>query len=304
MNVLVTGASGFLGKYILRSLEYLSYSVSTVGRSESSTIRVDLSEDVLEINDKFELVIHVAGKAHMVPKTKEEEQDFYKVNLEGTKNLLNSFKSYPKFFVFISSVSVYGLDSGVKITEDYPLKAVDPYGESKLLAEKEVLKWGIENNVKTTILRLPLLLGHNAPGNLRTIIDGVIKRYYFNIGSGNVQKSMVLAEDVANFIPQIMNKGGGYNLTDGYHPSFKELSLGIANFHEKPSPVSLNYYLVLLLANTGQLLTNILGVKLPINRRQFLKMTQELTFVDDKAIENGWNPSPVLNNTNKWLSKK
>ena len=292
-----------MGKYILRSLEYLNYSVSTVGRSESSTIRVDLSEGVLAINDQYELVIHVAGKAHMVPKTKEEEQDFYKVNLEGTKNLLNSFKSHPKFFVFISSVSVYGLDSGVKITEDCPLKAVDPYGESKLLAEKEVLKWGIENNVKTTILRLPLLLGHNAPGNLRTIIDGVIKRYYFNIGSGNVQKSMVLAEDVANFIPQIMNKGGVYNLTDGYHPSFREISLAIATFYNKSRPRSLNYYLVLLIANISQFFSKKTGVKLPINKLQFLKMTQELTFDDNKAKNNGWRPSEVLNKTSKWLVK-
>jgi nucleoside-diphosphate-sugar epimerase len=303
MNVLVTGASGFLGKYILQSFDDPKYFVSTIGRSESSTFKADLSKDKIKLKDQYELVIHAAGKAHMIPNTKEEAQDFYNVNLEGTKNLLKSFKNYPNYFVFISSVSVYGLDSGVNIDEESPLKAVDPYGNSKVLAENEVIKWGKEYNVKVTILRLPLLLGYNAPGNLKAIINGVIKRFYFNIGSGGIKKSMVLAEDVTNFIPKIIKKGGIYNLTDGYHPSFKELSLAISRFYKKPKPISLNYCLVLFIANISQLLTTIVGLKLPINKRQFLKLTQELTFADDKAIENGWKPSSVINTTSKWLRK-
>lgn len=301
MKVLLTGASGFLGKYILDELKFLEYSIDTIGRNTNSAIVADISKTLPVLNENYNMVIHVAGKAHLVPKTIEEEQEFYNVNLEGTKNLINAFKHNPDYFVFISTVSVYGLDSGQDITEKATLNSLEPYGKSKILAEEAVSNWGKEKNIKITILRLPLIFGKNPPGNLNAMINAIKKKYYFNVGNGNTRKSMVLAKDVAKFIPIIAKKGGIYNLTDGHNPSFKELSSIIANHYNIKPPIALNYYIVLIMANVGEVIQKISKIKMPINKRQFKKITKPLTFNDKKARALGWNPNKIIDNPKEWL---
>jgi nucleoside-diphosphate-sugar epimerase len=166
MKVLVTGASGFLGKHVIQELTRLQYTIDTIGRSNTATIVADISKEVPSLSKQYDLVVHAAGKAHVVPKTEAEKQEFYDVNLTGTKNLIEALKKTPSYFIFISSVAVYGLVSGDKIIETEELKAVDSYGASKVCAEKIILDWCKKNHVCCTILRLPLLVSENPPGNL------------------------------------------------------------------------------------------------------------------------------------------
>lgn len=165
MNVLISGINGFLGKSI--ASYFVDDTVYGLGRSKTD-YSLDLSTTVPLFTANFDLVIHCAGKAHINPQTEEEVNDFFNVNVTGTANLLSGLElnSLPKCFVYISSVSVYGLISGRDISEDSPLLAVDPYGRSKILAEELVIKWCQKNNVTYTILRLPLLVGANPFGNL------------------------------------------------------------------------------------------------------------------------------------------
>jgi len=302
MKVLVTGSTGFFGKYVLNELKHLAYSVDTIGRNNSATIIADISKAVPLLHEKYNMVIHVAGKAHVVPKTELEAQEFYNVNLNGTKNLINAFQHNPDCFVFISTVSVYGLDFGENITEKTPLNSLEPYGKSKIMAEKALVSWGKEKNIKITILRLPLIFGKNPPGNLKSMINAIQKKYYFNIGKGDVRKSMVFANDVAKFIPNIASKGGVYNLTDGHNPSFRELSNIIANHYKIRPSVAVNYSVVLFMANIGELIQKVFKLKMPINKRQFSKMTKALTFNDNKARALGWNPKKIIDNPNEWLT--
>lgn len=302
-EVLITGASGFLGKHITQELERLEYSIDTIGRSGSVTFTADLSKEVPLPFKQYDLVIHVAGKAHVVPKSNLEKQEFYKVNLTGTKNLLEALEKKPKYFILISTVSVYGLDFGINISENAPLDAFEPYGKSKIMAEEIVQQWSDSYHVTTTILRLPLLFGINPPGNLKTMINAIQKKNYFNIGEGDVRKSMVLASDVAKFIPNVMKTGGIYNLTDGHHPSFKELSDRIAIFYKLKKPISMPRVIVLCMAYIGEIIQKITKKKMPINKRQFSKMTIPLTFNDEKARSLGWNPKKIIDHTNDWLKK-
>ena len=119
-------------------------------------------------------------------------------------------------------------------------------------------------------------------GNTKKIYKG----YYFNIGGGKAKKSMVLAEDVARFIPKIVSVGGTFNLTDGEHPTFHALS----------SAISKNkiFNLPLIVAKIMGYLGDILGDKSPINSLKIKKITSDLTFDDSKARELGWKPQSVL----------
>jgi len=287
--ILLTGSTGFLGTCLFNNIQ--NYIIKTLNRNSGDYV-ADLSIEVPNISDRFDLVIHSAGMAHITPQTENAKKSFFCINVNGTRNLLKSLEnSKPYMFVFISSVSVYGLTKGENIKESTPLLAQDPYGKSKIEAEVIVKKWCEEYNVICTILRLPLIVGENPPGNLGAMIRGIKKGFYFNIGGGNANKSMVLATDVAKFILKAAEKGGTYNLSDGYHPSFNELSKNIAKNIGKSFVPNLPKMLALFLAKFG----DHLGNKFPINSDKFLKITSTLTFDDNKArIAFGWNPSPVL----------
>lgn len=287
---ILTGSTGFLGRFIQNEIQG---DVVTLGRKSSCSVSVDLSKEIPEFSKGSNLVIHSAGKAHNVPKTEADKQDFFDVNVTGTQNLLKGLENagLPNQFVFISSVSVYGLEIGTLIKEDAPLLAKDPYGLSKIAAEELVANWCANNNVVCTILRLPLLVGSNAPGNLRVMLKAIEKGYYFNIGGGKAKKSMVLAQDVARFILLAAPIGGVYNLTDGLHPNFKELSTAIAINKNKKPPFNFPLIIAKILGCLG----DVLGSKSPINSLKVNKIISTLTFDDSKArtIQN-WKPRSVL----------
>lgn len=286
MNVLITGLTGFLGKSVYVYLKDFN-SVFELSKPDTvHTIRLD--KEVPAFSQSFDLVVHAAGKAHSFPRSDSEANQFFEVNVKGTQNLLNGIEiaGIPKQFVFISTVAVYGIEIGNNIEETEILNANDPYGVSKIQAEQIVLDWCQKNNVVCTILRLPLLVGKNPPGNLGAMLRAIEKGYYFNIGGGKAKKSMVLAEDVARFIPIIAQVGGTYNLTDGVHPSFSDLSNAIANKKIKNLPL----FIVKIIGYLGDLL----GEKAPINSFKIKKITSNLTFDDSKARSLGWKSQSVL----------
>jgi nucleoside-diphosphate-sugar epimerase len=292
-KILITGKSGFLGT-ICHNYLSTEHIVDSLGRGKENTIQFSLMDSDIEVVQSYELVVHIAGKAHLVPKTSEEKKDFFDVNVLGTQNFLYALQeapNLPKSFVFISSVSVYGLDEGENISEDHPLNAENSYGLSKIQAEQLVETWCKKNAVTCTILRLPLVVAKNPPGNLGAMIKGLKKGYYMNIAGGKAKKSMVMALDVAKFIVSASEVGGIFNLTDGYHPSFYELSANLAKQLGKPTPLNIPNWLANLLAKTGDLL----GHNAPFNSYKLSKITADLTFDDSKARKAfGWKPTSVL----------
>lgn len=296
-RVLLTGSNGFLGTYIDKELKKQNYNIITLGR-KNSIINIDLSKEVPLFSENINIVIHSAGKAHVVPKSEKEKKDFFVVNVQGTHNLIKSLESSTclKSFIFISSVSVYGLIKGNDITEDSPLNTYDSYGKSKIEAERLIIDFCKRKNINFCILRLPLIAGKNPPGNLGSMIRSLKKGTYLSIGKANVRKSMVMAEDVAKLIPNIFNKSGVYNLSDGYHPSFDELEKGIAKQIGKRNPLKIPQFIATLAAKTGDLLGN----NSLINSQKLIKIQSELTFSSRKAEnELGWNPRRVIDNIDK-----
>lgn len=294
-NILLTGETGFLGSLLKTSLgSFPSVFVNNLRKRDGGQ-RIDIRQKFVISRDiNVDAVVHAAGKAHSVPKSDAEKQEFYKVNFEGTKNLCNALErldKLPKSFIFISTVAVYGMGEGQQITEDRPLKGETPYAKSKILAEEWLQEWATKHSVILGILRLPLLVGPSPPGNLDAMIKGIRKGKYLSIGKANARKSMVWAEDIATIIPVLAEKGGIYNLTDGYHPSFGELEEVIAQGLVRRRPPDVPYWFARLLGLAG----DILGRRFPINSDKLKKMTSTLTFDDGKARkELGWNPSKVL----------
>jgi nucleoside-diphosphate-sugar epimerase len=293
-KVLLTGASGFLGQILFSNLVQ-NFAVYKLSRSKKSDFIFDLSNSLPTFNSNFSCIIHAAGLAHEYPKNCKEGRIFHQTNYIGTLNLLKSLEQFPpETFIFISSVSVYGLNSCELINEDYPLNGTSPYANSKIMAEKYVIDWCKERSVRCLVLRLPLVVGDNPPGNLGKMIKAIRNSRYLRIGNGDSSKSAVLGSDVASLMIKYLNDselpGGIYNLTDGLHPTLFQIEEAIRNFYQKPPIRFISINLALLVGKIGDLIPF-----LPINTSSIKKLTTNLTFDDTKARkELGWSSSSVL----------
>ena len=102
-----------------------------------------------------------------------------------------------------------------------------------------------------------------------------------------------MAEDIARLIPRLAEVGGIYNVCDSHNPTFGELEHLIATQLNKKDPVSIPYWFANCLALCG----NLLGSKAPINSLKLKKITESLTFSNEKARKAlNWDPLDVLRN--------
>ena len=293
-KLLFTGGTGFLGHNVMPLLKE-KYVVTTCGITPEDMINANLAKAAPELSERYDVVLHAAGKAHVVPRTEAEKQLFFDINYQGTVNLCSALEKVgvPRALVFISTVAVYGCDFGDMITEEHALEGETPYAKSKHMAEKYLTGWCKEHGVVLGILRPSLLAGKNAPGNLGAMVNGVRKGFYMNIAGGKVVKSILMAEDIAHLLPLVAEKGGTYNVCDTRQPSFGELSISVAKQLGKGKPLNIPYWMAWCMAKVGDLL----GSKAPINSYKLDKMTQSLTFSNEKARrELGWEPLDVLEN--------
>ena len=294
MKLLFTGASGFLGSNVRPLLEGM-YGVKTVGLSPKDDYTIDIAKEIPVLRERYDIVLHVAGKAHSVPKTEAERQVFFDVNLQGTQNLCTALerRRVPRAFIFISTVAVYGCAYGENITEDHPLDGDTPYAMSKRLAEEYLQKWCYEHNVILGIIRPSLIAGPNPPGNLGAMIHGIRSGKYLSIAGGQARKSVLMVQDIAKLVSLLAEKGGIYNVCDSHHPTFRELETTICRQLDKKLPFSIPYWAAKCMALVG----DCLGKKAPINSLKLKKITESLTFSNEKAMrELGWKPTRVLEN--------
>lgn len=292
-KLLFTGGTGFLGNNAKPILDK-SYQVTTIGISEKDDIKANFVTDIPELQERYDVVLHAAGKAHIYPKTPEEIKAFYDINHIGTVHLCEALEKVgvPKSFIFISTSAVYGIDNGDFVTEDYPLEGKTPYAKSKIMAEEYLMEWCKTNNVILTILRPSLIAGKNAPGNLGAMVKGIKTGAYLSIAHGKARKSLLMAQDIANIIPLAEDKGGIYNVCDNDHPTFGQLEEIIASQLGKRKPISVPYWFAKCLAVVGDIIK-----VFPINSSRLSKIVMSDTLSSVKAQEElGWKPMSTLDN--------
>lgn len=293
-KLLFTGGTGFLGKNVRPILDKI-YDVVTCGITPDDIIKSNLAKEIPDLGQHYDIVLHACGKAHVVPRTEAEKQAFYDVNYTGTVHLCEALAKVgvPRALVFISTVAVYGCDSGEMITENHPLNGDTPYAKSKIMAEKYLTDWCAKNGVVLGILRPSLLAGKNAPGNLGAMVKGIQKGYYMHIAGGKVKKSILMAEDIARIMPKLIERGGIYNVCDTYQPTFGEIAQSVAKQLGGKHVINIPYWMAFCMAKVGDLM----GSRAPINSLKLKKITESLTFDNAKARkELGWEPLDVLTN--------
>lgn len=292
-KLLFTGGTGFLGRNIKPILDK-NYEVTTIGIMDTDMIKANFVTDIPELPERYDIVLHAAGKAHVEPKTEQEKQTFYDINYDGTIHICEALEKVglPKAFIFISTMSVYGDVHGNMNTENTPLQGDSPYADSKIKAEKYLTEWCEKRNIVLGILRPSLLAGKGAPGNLGAMVNGIRTGAYLSIAGGMAKKSVLMVDDIAHLVPLVAEKGGVYNVCDDHNPSFGELEVTIAKQLGKRKPISIPYWMAKCLAHIGDVFSFF-----PINSARLEKIITSDTWSNEKAKrELGWKPMDVLEN--------
>jgi nucleoside-diphosphate-sugar epimerase len=127
-EILVTGATGFLGRFLVTALESQGLSVRQHSSADGDIAACSLP--MAGVNHVF----HLAAKSY-VPESWENPQSFYRANVMGTVNVLEHCRQNHAALTLISSY-VYGEPQRLPIAEDHPVAALNPYAHTKILAEE------------------------------------------------------------------------------------------------------------------------------------------------------------------------
>ena len=157
-KILITGKNSYIG---MSFKNWLEQNYSNEYEVESISLRNNLWKD--KDFSRFDVVYHTAGVVH-IKENKKNRELYYKVNRDLTFEVAKKAKKEGvKQFIFLSSMSVYGLITGV-IDENTPLSPNTSYGKSKFEAERLLLTLE-DNNFKVAILRPPMVYGKGCKGN-------------------------------------------------------------------------------------------------------------------------------------------
>ncbi|AOM81651.1 NAD-dependent epimerase/dehydratase family protein [Salisediminibacterium beveridgei] len=203
MNVLITGNNGYVGNRLKKWLKNRhDFNVDTVGVRDNEWEKLDLSF--------YDAIVHAAGIAHM-KETKENKSLYYEINRDLTIKLAQKAKrDGVPHFIFMSSMSVYGIETGV-IDRNTTPKPKSNYGISKLEAEKSLMTM-INRSFTVSIIRPPMIYGKDSKGNYAKLSMIVKKLPIFpNIQN---ERSMLFIDNLNEFIASITREPiSGY-----FHP--------------------------------------------------------------------------------------
>lgn len=212
MRVLVTGASGFVGRALTQSLSRAGYHVRAAARDRSKVPAAefveavpmpDLSRPVTwrPLLADVDAVVHLAGIAHVSAKVPKEQYD--RINRLATKELALQASLMPNVrrLVFVSSIRAQtGPAAEHVLTEDDPPQPTDAYGRSKLAAEGFVRGYG----VPYTILRPVVIYGKGARANVAQLARLAALPVPLPFGAFRKKRSLLALENMLSAIQFVL----------------------------------------------------------------------------------------------------
>lgn len=196
MNILISGASGFVGKFFCSSMLSKEHKLYVINSKNPDAI-------LMYRNIKFDALIHLAARAHVMNENVNDVYSAYaEVNINYTKKITNIAKYLEvKRFVFISSIKVNGESTSNKpFSELDDAKPQDDYGITKFEAEKYLSLIANDTEMEFVIIRAPLVYGRGVKANFFNLIKLCQKKILLPFGAINNKRSLIYIENLVDFI--------------------------------------------------------------------------------------------------------
>ena len=247
MKILVTGASGFIGNFLLAALRDAAHEVRAASRLRVEQRGIDYvsapelgpDADWSRALNGVDAVIHLAGRAHVPSKNAdaETEEVYFRINAEGTRALAEQAAAVGvKHFVFLSSCHAVAAESEVQITEKTQPNPVTAYGRSKLEAERAIREALSNTACAWTILRPPLVYGKGNKANFGLLLKLVKSGIPLPLASVRNCRSFIYVENLVDVIVACLGNpkafGKTYLPSDGEDVSTPELIRKIAKANQ------------------------------------------------------------------------
>lgn len=232
-RILVTGANGFVGKYLIKELRKREARITAIIRDiknkreydDVSVLHVDLVKNMGVIAENYEIVYHLAALTDL-KKCLEDPLEAYNVNVMGTLNLLTNCKNVKKF-VYVSTLGVYGEQKKFPVAEDAPAIPIEPYAASKLAAEAVVQGFCRSHKIPFSIVRLFNVYG---PGqSTRFVIPSLLEKALIGkeieLENGESTRDFIYIEDAVEALIKIslLENNEIYNVGSGKETSVKDV---------------------------------------------------------------------------------
>ncbi|MCU7573709.1 NAD-dependent epimerase/dehydratase family protein [Riemerella anatipestifer] len=272
IKIIITGASGFVGKNLVQYL----------GEKKVEVIPMSLRDHSWQLDSSgVDAIIHLAGKAHDTQNTS-SSKDYFEINTELTKRLFNQFlTSDIQDFFFFSSVKAVADTVEDVLEEKQDPQPYTPYGKSKLLAEEYLLAKELPEGKRVFIIRPCMIHGEGNKGNLNLLYKIVEKGVPWFLASFENQRSF-LSIDNLNFVifELLKNKeipSGIYNVSDDESLSTNALISIISNtLGKKPKLWYWSTSVIFKIAKIGD------AMKLPLNTERLKKLTESYVVSNQK----------------------
>lgn len=281
-NIFITGSSGFVASQLIPYLEVSNLKIfksSQTKRSDAFSYD-ELSADLL--NDlQIESFIHLAGKAHDVKNTT-DDQEYYNINAHLTNRIFDYFlNSNCKSFIFISSVKAAADRVEGILEEDFTPKPQTAYGKSKLAAETYLLSKKLPKGKTLIILRPCMIHGPKNKGNLNLLYKMIALRVPYPLGAFNNERSFLSVGNFNFIIRAIIEsneiKSGVYQVADdGFISTDSLVKLMGDVTNKKLVSLHLSKSLVRTIARLGDILS------LPLNSDRLQKLTENYRVSNSK----------------------
>ena len=311
-KVLVTGASGFMGRHLIERLRKDGYSVRALVRHFDHSGEWPASVEVVagDVRDPqamkaaavgCETVFHLAGKAHGLTEMQSDEETYRAINTDGTRHVLEGAVSGgARRFVLFSSVKAMGEGGSRCLDEAFDGPPATPYGRSKLEAEQLVLEIGKRTGLHVTCLRLPLVYGPGVKGNLLRLIAAIDQGVFPPLPELGNRRSMVHVIDVVQAAVLVAGaptaNGRCYIVTDGRPYSTRELYELVCRALGRPvHGWHVPLWTLKALARTGDVIGRIRGKRFLFDSDALDKLVGSAWYSSEKiSRELGYCPTVTL----------
>lgn len=266
-NILITGASGFIGSHLQRRFEKLRYKVDTYDLESGQDI-LDISSLEPAVCRKYDFIYHLAGFSGS-KRSNEEVTRSFEVNTISTANILSLILRYSRNTKLILSGSrlEYGIPKYLPVDENHPTRPNSAYGLSKLASSQIALAFAKSNGLKTTIFRTSNVYGPHPKlrfkgyNVINYFIDLALRKKEIEIfGLGKQLRDYIYIDDLIDaFVGAIEKKSDGevFNLGYGQPITLKEMATIIVKTVGKGKIISKPWPLEFKAVETGDYVSDI-----------------------------------------------